>query len=52
MTGPEHYRKAEKLLTESATSGPSISERDTWQQRQALAPISTQEDRRNFHASS
>jgi hypothetical protein len=36
MDGPAHYRKAEKLLNETATSGPSISERDTWQQRQAL----------------
>jgi hypothetical protein len=36
MDGPAHYRKAEKLLNETATSGPSIRERDTWQQRQAL----------------
>jgi hypothetical protein len=33
MTGPEHYRKAERLLRETATSGPDVTERDTWQQR-------------------
>jgi hypothetical protein len=31
MTGPEHYRRAEKLLKEIATSGPEITARDTWQ---------------------
>jgi hypothetical protein len=36
MTGPEHYRRAEKLLKETATSGPEVTARDTWQQRQAL----------------
>ncbi len=33
MTGPERYRKAGKLLKETATSGPDVTERDT---RQAL----------------
>jgi len=36
MTGPERYREAERLMKATATSGPVISERDTWQQRQAL----------------
>jgi hypothetical protein len=32
MTGPEHYREAERLMKATATSGPGVDDRDTWQQ--------------------
>jgi hypothetical protein len=33
---PRTLPQSRKLLKETATSGPDVTERDTWQQRQAL----------------